>query len=83
MKAVILLSSLMLISGTAVAQDHQVRSGVADATFLSGFIDGAAKVAMAGTQRSIYKRSTNRMKPYSRQHKFDDDAYLRRISYND
>jgi len=82
MKTVILLSSLMLISGTAVARDHQVSPG-AEATFLSGFIDGAAKVAMAGTQRSSYQRPTTRMKPYSRQHKFDDDAYLRRISYND
>ncbi|NWF36011.1 hypothetical protein [Mariprofundus sp. KV] len=82
MKAVtLLLSSLLLLSATATAQDFKATNPAGESTFLASFMDGATKVTMLSSNRSTYKQ--RHIKPYVRQQKFDDDAYLRRISYND
>jgi hypothetical protein len=82
MKAVtLLLSSLLLLTGTATAQDFNAATKSGEPTFLASFMDGATKVTMLSSNRSSYKQ--RHIKPYVRQQKFDDDAYLRRISYND
>lgn len=82
MKAVtLLLSSLLLLSGTATARDFKATNQSGESTILAGFMDGAAKIAMLSSDRLPYNK--RHLKPYVRQHKFDDDAYLRRISNND
>jgi len=79
MKSIVLLSSLLLLSGTAVAGDQTSSQSAANSLF-SNMLSSATEVVSS----TRYKRSDHRShRNLSRQHQFDDDAYLRRISYND
>ena len=81
MKSIILLSSLLLFSGSASAGD-QVRSDSSGvSSFFSNVVGSATEIV---SSRTNYQRADKRVSAHSsRQHQFDDDAYLRRISYND
>jgi len=80
MKSIILLSSLLLFSGSASAGD-QVHSDSGFSSFFSNVVGSAAEIV---SSRTNYQRSDKRVTGnFSRQHQFDDDAYLRRISYSD
>ena len=76
---VLFISSLLLLSGAAVAQDYAGTRGASkavEATFLGS--RNVVKVTMRDNSRSSYRQPGAHN---SHQHKFDDDAYLRRISY--
>ena len=77
----LLISSLLLLSGTALAQDYTVTRGGSEARAVETTFSGSrnvVEVTMRDNSRSSYKQLGAQS---SRQNKFDDDAYLRRISY--
>ncbi|ATX78974.1 hypothetical protein Ga0123461_0538 [Mariprofundus aestuarium] len=79
MKSIILLvSSLLLLSGSAIAQDYAATRGASKAGPTFSERSKVVEVTMRDNSRSSYKQSAAY---YSHQNKFDDDAYLRRISY--
>ena len=80
MKSITLfISSLLLLSGSAMAQDYAGthRASKAVETTFSGSRN-VVEVTMRDNSRSSYRQPGAHN---SHQHKFDDDAYLRRISY--
>ncbi|ATX82572.1 hypothetical protein Ga0123462_1724 [Mariprofundus ferrinatatus] len=76
----LLISSLFILSASAMAQEkiesHRAFDTRADRTTTEGqFVTSSSKGAL-NSGRSAFNRSGK-----ASRHQFDDDAYLRRISY--
>lgn len=89
MKTIALFTSLFLLSGAAYAQSDSDRLSVAgfyssNHSFLTGMFGNRSSFASVNREKKKYKHSSrDRGRQGIKRSKFNDEAYLRSISFSD